>query len=64
MQNAEESKAIDWRELGAVNKITHQGSCGSCYSFGVCASMEGLFVTQGHDLMKLSEQVLVSCDKK
>lgn len=26
--------------------------------------MEGLFVTQGKDLMKLSEQTLVSCDRK
>lgn len=55
---------IDWRKKGAVNEPIDQGSCGSCYSFGVCASMEGLYATKGKGLMKLAEQVLVSCDKK
>lgn len=60
---ATQSNPIDWRDKNAVAKVRQQGNCGSCYSFGVIASMEGLFVSKGLKLRKLSEQVLVSCDK-
>jgi len=55
--------SIDWRDLGAVNEVQDQGSCGSCWAFSAIASMEGQHFVQSGDLVKLSEQQCVDCDE-
>jgi cathepsin F len=55
---------VDWRAQGAVNPIQDQGQCGSCWSFSSTAAMEGAHFLATGNLLKLSEQQLVDCDRQ
>jgi C1A family cysteine protease len=44
------------RYEAAHTGIKNQGSCGSCYSFGACATYEGWRMKQGSGALDLSEQ--------
>jgi len=52
---------INWITKGAVNAIQDQGACGSCWAFSTICGMEGGHFVASGELLKFSEQQLVSC---
>jgi len=61
--NFVEEESLDWTTKGAVTPIKDQAHCGSCWSFSATGALEGAWKLAGHDLVSLSEQNILDCDK-
>ncbi|XP_026758007.2 digestive cysteine proteinase 2-like [Galleria mellonella] len=53
---------FDTRLLGLVNPVRNQESCGSCWTYGTTAAVEGAIARKnGGRLLTLSNQALIDC---
>jgi cathepsin L len=53
--------SFDWRDLGVVNGVKNQGSCGSDWAFAAIQAVESSYAILTDNLLVLSESNLVDC---
>lgn len=51
----------DWREVGAVTPVKHQGMCKSCWTFAAIGAIESDYAIKHAKLYNFSEQQVLDC---
>ena len=54
---------VNYVEEGLVPNVMNQGFCGSCWAFSALGALEGQLAKNTGQLIKLSEQNLIDCNK-
>lgn len=54
--------SLDWAAKGAITAVKDQGNCGSCWAYSATEGIEAALYQQTGQLVKLSEQQIISCD--
>lgn len=54
---------FDWREAGGLPPVRNQGSCGSCWAFAAVGVLECQVLLVDGEVVNLSEQQLVDCNR-
>lgn len=52
--------SLDWREKGFITRPSNQKSCGSCFAFAICHSIEGQLFKKLNRIIEL-RQVAIFC---
>ncbi|XP_056236454.1 procathepsin L-like [Seriola aureovittata] len=57
-------RSIDYREKSMVTPVKDQGSCSSCWAFSAVGALEGQLAKTTGQLLSLSPQNLLDCDRQ
>ncbi|KAM5588030.1 senescence-specific cysteine protease SAG39 [Rosa sericea] len=63
MSDDDVPNSIDWRKQGAVTPVKYQAGCGCCWAFSAVAAVEGITKIRTGQLIPLSGQQLVDCNR-
>lgn len=63
--NSNNSKGMDWRNIGAVSPVRDQGQCGSCWALSAASCYEShYYIANNHKTQSVAPQQLIDCTER